>query len=392
MAGTESRRGFTLVELMVVVAILGLLVALLLPAIQSTREAGRRSTCQNNMRNAALALQNFEQSNKTLPGYAVPIKKSYPAVPYRASWVVPILPYLEHQDLYARWIDPGLPLASPSGTDRAALVSPLHVLLCPSHFRPDASDNPLHFVVNTGSAISANDNNRSGANVFDPLKKFHGQNWPEDISSGVFSNQSQIDYKLPPKKVSLEYVSRGDGTSTTLMLSENLQAGNWGLTAKGGFDSEYEVRQNTGFVWYFTGNPDNARPPNASTFAGKYDFDALGVNDRAKEFLGASAGPYDPTASTPTGLAFARPSANHPGGVNAAFCDGHMQFLSSELDYQVYTQLMTSLHDGVIVDWVPHHNAPSAFAIRASKLPASTTTGITRVSYPWSYLLREGDY
>lgn len=392
MAGLTRVRAFTLVELLVVIAIVGLLVALLLPAIQSSRETSRRGTCQSNLRNAALALMNFDQSNRTLPGYSVLLKRAHPHGPERASWVVPILPYLERHDLYARWSDPTQPLTSPSGPTRTTLVSPLHVLLCPSNFNPDASDNPLHFVVNTGSAISANDNNQAGPNAYSAVKKYHGQNWPEDVNAGALFNQSQIDYKLPAKKISLEYISTNDGTSRTLLLSENLQAGNWGLTATGAFESEFAIRQNTGFVWFITGNLDNATPPSASTFAGKYDFQALGINARATEFLGAAAGMYDATASTPTGLAFARPSANHPGGVNAAFCDGHLRFLTSELDYRVYTQLMTSFHDSVIIDWVPNPNAPNAVAIRAQKHPANTTTGITKVSHPWSYALRDGDY
>jgi prepilin-type N-terminal cleavage/methylation domain-containing protein len=59
--------GFTLVELLVVIAIIGILVALLLPAIQSAREAARRAQCMNNLKNLALAVQNYEDAKKELP-------------------------------------------------------------------------------------------------------------------------------------------------------------------------------------------------------------------------------------------------------------------------------------------------------------------------------------
>src|SRR5436190_7525092 len=73
--GNESRadcdptaqHGFTLVELLVVIAIIGILVALLLPAIQAAREAARRAKCQSNMKNIALALQNFHSAKKRFP-------------------------------------------------------------------------------------------------------------------------------------------------------------------------------------------------------------------------------------------------------------------------------------------------------------------------------------
>ncbi len=99
--GACLQHGFTLVELLVVIAIIGFLVGLLLPAIQAAREAARRSQCQNNLKQQALALVNYEQQHKRYP---VGVYGSLEDI-YRGDgfgWAVWILPQLEEQPLYDR--------------------------------------------------------------------------------------------------------------------------------------------------------------------------------------------------------------------------------------------------------------------------------------------------
>ena len=129
---SRRRRGFTLIELLVVISIIGVLVGLLLPAINSAREAGRRVQCQNNQKNVGLALAQFSTAKNSFPNSGIffeDVTKVNPADPttssiylatnlqsaptgltatplvytWARSWVVAILPYLDQQDLANAW-------------------------------------------------------------------------------------------------------------------------------------------------------------------------------------------------------------------------------------------------------------------------------------------------
>ena len=379
MAGPKKRHGFTLVELLVVITIIGMLVSLLLPAIQSAREAGRKNTCSNNMRNCVLALSQFENNKRGFPGYANTVGNK------TTSWVVPILPLLERNDIYQSWQNSNI--LQITAANSFQFVTPLAVLVCPSNPAPISGSNPLSFVVNTGSASTANDNNPASI-AYKSMTPFNGENWPEDINSGVFFDQTkdptlhlQIDYQLPSKKVTMDFIGTNDGTSYTLMMSENLQAFNWALdptdaTGYTQFQSDFAARQGTGMVWYITGlnNPANGGPPTAAAGA-NYDPLAIGINGQAKVITTTAPSKVypNPVVTSVGGLAYARPSSNHPGGVNAFFCDGHGRFIAEDIGYNVYTQLMTPNQKGV------------AITSLASGSP-------TLAQSSWSYLLNEADY
>jgi len=107
-----SRRGFTLVELLVVIAIIGVLVALLLPAVQAAREAARRSSCSNNLRQVALAMHNFHDTHGCLPPGNVQGTTARPphtrfgiALGTEHGWSIFVLPFMEGSSLYNgyRW-------------------------------------------------------------------------------------------------------------------------------------------------------------------------------------------------------------------------------------------------------------------------------------------------
>ena len=133
LSRTRRPDGFTLVELLVVIAIIGILVALLLPAVQAAREAARRMSCQNNLKQIGIALHNYHDAHKTLP-----MASPYPFVGAEMGvgvWPALILPYMEEQSLHDLF-NFDLPAYHPA--NRPAHTKVVSVYICPTD--PQADD------------------------------------------------------------------------------------------------------------------------------------------------------------------------------------------------------------------------------------------------------------
>ena len=182
------RRGFTLIELLVVISVIGVLVGLLLPAINSAREAGRRVQCQNNMKNVGLALAQFSTAKNSFPNSGVffegvpgapPVDLKDPttsaiyaaisnpatALPtsFGRSWVVDILAYLDQQDLLNAWsldqpyLYPLVPIGTlppdvgvSEATNYTVGKTALAILRCPDDLNAQTNQGNLSYVVNGG--------------------------------------------------------------------------------------------------------------------------------------------------------------------------------------------------------------------------------------------------
>ena len=277
-----KRSAFTLVELLVVIAVIALLVAILIPVVNGAREHARRTQCMTQQRSLAIAMVTYDRESDGLPGYLNQLGET----PLR-SWVVSILLLIGENERYAT-----MTRVYPTQADREEAVKqaivPLPALLCPSD-RPDGLAR-LNYVVNCGPEAELFPVGVSGGDIAPHFTLFKDRR-------GV------LPLPLPPvalasinKKVKIEEIP--DGASYTILLSENVDAGVW-------HQGEAQL-------------PDELR---TSSLIPTRDSDAVAnfgfvwVPDWAATPLPGACAPNSPSKGP-------RPSSRHPGTVIAAFADG----------------------------------------------------------------------
>jgi prepilin-type N-terminal cleavage/methylation domain-containing protein/prepilin-type processing-associated H-X9-DG protein len=348
MSSFHSRRstGFTLVELLVVIAIIGILVALLLPAIQAARESARRSQCIDNMKNVAIAIQNYHDVRKELPtaAWVRPDPAGDDILTQSRlfwNWAILILPYLEEGDLRdAFTISPTQTLridanAIPRSTE-------LPVMLCPSDI---GRGNP--FVFTAGARTERWARGNYGYNAF--------QFWPNSTLWKYLLTDSRYT-KFYPFNIGMGGIEDGvlrqvmdfnkisDGTTKTIMLAE-LRVGlsevdRRGVWAMGMCGSNFHCRH-AGFV-------PNLCTPRIDDVMGSA---AIIAEHGEAQLTAQCMMPQDNLDASGQSLVRSR----HPGGANVAMADASVRFITD------FIESGSSLGDGLIDDDPIDELDPSEF-------------------------------
>jgi prepilin-type N-terminal cleavage/methylation domain-containing protein len=196
------RRGFTLVELLVVISIIGMLMGLLIPAVMAARDRARSIQCTNNLRQLALGAYHFDSVRDQYPGFVNKVGNK------RATWVVSLFPYMDRKDLWEAWRDPNV-IPGPTVYWSA--------LVCPSDV-DGMNGHPISYAANCGKP---------------------DVNFIDKPANAVFLN-------LYEQKISTsgEFVAQHDGQATTIMFAENIQADSWTVMTSD------EAERTTGLVWH----------------------------------------------------------------------------------------------------------------------------------------------
>lgn len=316
------RRGFTLVELLVVIAIIGVLVALLLPAVQAAREAARRITCSNNMKQLGLALHNYHDTNKTFPQG----KGGTPQRSMRYNANIALLPYFEQQALadmiWANSAGHSVPWAN-----NQIWTTELSTLRCPSDNFQFETAQFSHRMGKTNYLLSAGDTIQGDAR------------WGGTGNQAPLGTRGMFGYVLGYK-----FADVTDGTSNTIFMAER-------LVTEFNLGTRTNVRINRGTVWNthtgaaLRGNPSlcltevgpggyYATPATVKGFTG----DRWGDGNFERTFVQIVLAPNGPSCSHAGGAggnatsALITPSSNHPGGVQVLLVDGSVRFVSETIN------------------------------------------------------------
>jgi len=293
----SSRRfAFTLVELLVVIAIIGVLVALLLPAVQSAREAARRISCSNNMKQFGLALQNYHSAFGVFPA-----NSNWSGGGRKGSAHVRMLPYME-SNTFIEQLDFEGDVVTQIEDDPNLSTTVISFLRCPSDDYPLVSEAEGFAMTNYGTSVGSQKTwgycSTYPGNTFGNGPSADGNSTNADEISGVFSRNGWA--------ASIKEIL--DGTSNTIAMGEALPS----------CSTSIQEPWWLGGQWY----SGTAPPINFPTCPG--------------EGLGNNGTPSRNCNSWNNWVTDGGFKSRHPGGAQFVFCDGSVQFLQEDIDYCDY--------------------------------------------------------
>jgi prepilin-type N-terminal cleavage/methylation domain-containing protein/prepilin-type processing-associated H-X9-DG protein len=311
MSPRRRRDGFTLVELLVVITIIGMLMAMMFPALGSIIDAVRNAGCQNNLTTIYKAIGLYESGvAKGFPGLVENGRKSK-AFPHGVPmvWSVAILNQMNEGPTYKTWYEP---------QDGGAQMTEAQIksYICGSDYA-DNTEQQLSYVINAGSiedgaepAIVGTGNSAKNKDLMTRL-----------TSNGIAFNRYTTTPGIVPHRVTRSSFKKGAGFMA--LLSENIQAMNWGDKRQpGGKPLPYDDRLNR----------KNSGAPEAQMFTG-FVWDGLQINEGTQEQPDVRLVYEAPSRE------WARPSSFHPDGANMIFCDGSLRFVRNRIERAVYQSL-----------------------------------------------------